>query len=170
MQTQFKTLIYFLVVIMMGLTVSSAASAEWPDYPDTCSATYYYDVALNSSVNGYIRPRDKDVFRITVPSAGTLTIYSSSVLPMDPNGKLMGSSCNKIAEHDDIDKNGSPPNYDFRIVKDVVAGYYWIEVSHDSYWWGQGSYTLYVDFDSATANTITASAGAGGSIAHVGAR
>jgi type IV pilus assembly protein PilY1 len=149
------------------VAVFSAAYAEVPDYPDTCSTSDYYDVALNSSVDGYIEPKDEDVFRIYVPSAGTLTIYTSSTLPMDPNGKLMKSGCKKIAEHKDIDRKGSPPDYNFRIVEDVTAGYYWIEVKHDS-GKGQGSYRLYVDFDGVSAHTITAGAGTGGSISPAG--
>jgi type IV pilus assembly protein PilY1 len=168
MQTQVKNIIYFLLIIFVGLALCSGVEAETPDYPDTCSTSDYYNVALNSAVNGYIEPKDKDVFRITVPSAGTLTIYSSSVLPMDPKGKLMKSGCKKIAEHNDIDKDGSPPDYNFQIVKDVSAGDYWIEVRHDSDK-GQGNYTLYVNFDSVTGHTITAGAGAGGSISPAGA-
>ena len=167
MQNQLKNTIYCLLVIFMGLVVCSAVFAETPDYPDTCSTTDYYDVALNSSTDGYIEPKDEDVFRITVPSPGTLTIYSTSSLPMDPKGKLLKSGCKKIAEHNDIDKNGSPPNYNFQIVKDVPAGDYWIEVKHDSNK-GQGNYTLYVDFDGVTAHTITASAESGGSMSPVG--
>jgi hypothetical protein len=167
MRNKLKNTIYFLLVIFMGLAVCSAVFAEAPDYPDNCSTTDYYDVALNSSIDGYIEPKDKDVFRIIVPSAGTLTIYTSSTLPMDPKGKLMQSGCKKIAEHNDIDKDGSPPNYNFQIVKDVPAGDYWIEVKHDSNK-GQGNYTLYVDFDGVTAHTITAGNGTGGSISPVG--
>lgn len=169
MQTQVKNIIYLLVIIFAGLTVCPGAYAETPDYPDTCSTTDYYEVALNSSVDGYIHPKDWDVFRITVPSAGTLTIYSSSTLPMDPRGVLTNDACQKIAAHDDIDRNGSPPNYNFRIVKDVSPGVYFIRVRHHTKKTGQGSYTLHVDFSSLTAHTISASAGAGGSISPAGA-
>ncbi|MGD8961626.1 MAG: PilC/PilY family type IV pilus protein [Desulfobacterales bacterium] len=167
MQNQLKNTIYCLLVIFMGLAICPAVFAETPDYPDECSTTDYYDVALNSSTDGYIEPKDKDVFRIYVPSAGTLTIYSTSTLPMDPKGKLMKSGCKKIAEHNDIDKDASPPNYNFQIVKDVPSGEYWIEVKHDSDK-GQGDYTLYVDFDAVTAHTITAANGAGGNISPIG--
>jgi type IV pilus assembly protein PilY1 len=166
-QTQVKDIIHLFVVIFTGLAICSGAYAESPDYPDKCSTTEYYDVALNSSTDGYIEPKDKDVLRITVPSPGTLTIYSSSTSPMDPNGKLMKSGCKKIAEHKDIDKNGSPPDYDFRIVEDVPAGEYWIEVKHDSNK-GQGNYILHVDFDGVSAHTITAGTGAGGSLSPAG--
>ena len=95
MQTKLSNLIILLAVLCVGLILCPPAAAEAPDYPDSCPSTY--DVALNSSVTGYSTPNDKDVFRITVPSAGTLTIYSSSAIPMDPKGLLGNSGCKRIA-------------------------------------------------------------------------
>ena len=66
MHTQIKKITYLLLVIFAGLAFSSGAYAENPDYPDNCSSPYV-DMALNSSIDGYITRRDIDVFRITVP-------------------------------------------------------------------------------------------------------
>ena len=163
MQTKLRNLILLLAFLCVGLMLCPAVDAEAPDFPSSCPSTY--DVALNSSLTGYITPDDKDVFRITVPSAGTLTIYSSSAIPMDPKAVLGNSSCTKIASHDDIDKKG--PNYNFRIVKDVPAGTYYVAVMHESNK-GQGNYRLHVDFDGGVSHNISASAGVGGSISPAG--
>ena len=154
-------------ILCMGFVILPGALAETPDYPDNCPSTQ--DVALNSSVNGHIDPGrilpyvpgDDDVFRITVPSAGTLTIYTSSSGWFDNEGKLMDAGCGTIAEHNNIDW---PWNPNFEIVQPVSAGTYYIEVEATNMFF-QGDYTLHVEFDGGVSNhTITASAGAGGSI------
>ena len=79
-------------------------------------------LSLNSPLTGRIDPaRDIDYFRLQVPVAGELTVYTTG--STDTVGRLENSSGSPLASNDD---GGVGTN--FRIVRDVTAGTYYIRV------------------------------------------
>jgi type IV pilus assembly protein PilY1 len=185
MNTQKITLSCLLTLIFLTGLYLPAVQAESPDYADSCY--YAGQIALNSTTNGYITKGyncrwyyghwtcysypDRDHFKIVVPEAGTLSIYTTNPAYnpiLDTAGSLYdSSSCNYwdiLAENDDVDP---PSNMNFSIVQEVSPGTYWLGVE-GGHWDMQGSYTLHVDFTGVHEHTITASAGAGGSISPAG--
>ena len=77
---------------------------------------------------------DEDVFRITVPSSGTLTVYTTGIT--DTYGYLLDSSGNQLASNDD---GGQSTNFSFSY--SVSAGTFYVRVRHYSPT-GTGSYTI----------------------------
>jgi len=185
MNTKQFTLTYLLTIFCLTGLFLPAAQAESPDFSDSCY--YAQEIALDSTTNGFIENQDcywtwsgwvcnnnadRDYFKIVVPDAGTLTIYTTdpSYNPaMDTMGRLYDDSdCDWwdiLAENDDADH---PSNTNFLIVQAVTPGTYWIRVQggNDNI---QGYYTLHVEFAGLNEHTITAAAGAGGSISPAGA-
>ena len=92
-------------------------------------------VDWGSSTSGSLSERDVDYFRVTMSSAGTLTVYTTG--RVDTEGAVLDSSGNILARDDD-DGEGS----NFRISVPVSAGIYYIRVEG----WGSatGDYTLHV--------------------------
>jgi len=185
MNIKLFTLTCLLTILILTGLYLPAVQAESPDYADSCG--YANELALNSTTNGYITKgyncwwsygrftcqtyADKDYFKIVVPEAGTLSIYTTNPAYspiMDTEGRLYDdNNCNYydiIAQNDDADY---PSNTNFSIVQTVSPGTYWIRVEGGHYDM-QGYYTLHVDFASLNPFTITASAGNGGSISPAG--
>jgi type IV pilus assembly protein PilY1 len=163
-----------VIVICLGFILPPLLLAENPDYSDGIAGDN--EMALNSTIDGYLEYKfpfgDSDYFRIVVPSQGTLTIYSESILPMDPDGALYAqppplTMWTVLASNGD--KNYGDNQLDFEIVQQVDPGTYHIQVHSSSA--TQGDYTLHVEFNGsgAVTHTITASAGSGGSISPAGA-
>lgn len=95
-------------------------------------------VSVNTSRAGVINSAgDYDYFRVSVPSNGTLTVYTTG--STDTYGHLKNSSGSDLASNDD---SGSA---NFRISVNVTAGTYYVAVRHYSST-GTGAYTLYVGF------------------------
>ncbi|WP_417914234.1 peptidoglycan DD-metalloendopeptidase family protein [Candidatus Electronema sp. JM] len=100
---------------------AAGAWAESPDYGNSISTAT--SVTLNSSKAGAIGyAGDWDYFRISVPSSGTLTVYTTG--STDTYGYLKNSSGTDLASNDD----SSDAN--FRISRTVTAGTYYVAVRH----------------------------------------
>jgi len=80
-------------------------------------------------------PGENDYFRIQVPRAGRLTVYTTGAI--DTYGHLLGPQCLEIAYDDD---EGSGVN--FRISRQVNPGNYYLRVTHFAAS-GVGRYTVY---------------------------
>ncbi len=97
---------------------------------------------LNSSLGGVIEEgADLDFFRIDLPSAGLLTLYSSGNL--DTVANLLSANGSNLAVNDD---GGSGRN--FLINRNVDAGTYYLRVR--SYSTLTGSYTAHVAINNVT--------------------
>jgi len=84
-------------------------------------------INLNSTTSGNIgEPGDKDYFKIVVPSAGALTI--TTIGDTNIEGALYDSSGNSVSYNDDDGVNSN-----FKILKLLRAGTYYIKVEGDSY-------------------------------------
>jgi len=120
------------------LTVGFVASAPpADDHGNTCDTAT--TVNVNSTRAGTIGTAgDIDYFRISVPSAGTLTVSTTGAT--DTYGFLKNASCATLASNDDY--NG---DRNFRISSTVQAGTYYVAVRHYSST-GTGAYTLTVGF------------------------
>ena len=96
---------------------------------------------LNSPLTGRISPAgDIDYFRVQVTASGQLTLETTGSL--DTVGRLENSSGSTLASNDD-----SGVGSNFRIVRDVTAGTYYIRVT--GYRSKTGSYTLQASMGSA---------------------
>lgn len=92
--------------------------------------------ALPSATSGRIETgQDVDFFRFQVPSRGSVEIRTSGSL--DTLGALYDSSGTRLATNDD-----SGSGYNFRIVRTLSAGTYYVAVQ--SYGSGTGAYTLHL--------------------------
>ncbi|MCB4763637.1 MAG: pre-peptidase C-terminal domain-containing protein, partial [Sulfurovum sp.] len=95
-------------------------------------------IDLNSTTSGSIEiDRDKDWFKIQIPSRGTLVVETTG--STDTNGSLYNVDGDEIATDDN---NGSDNN--FRIEHNVTAGIYYVKVKHSSAS-STGSYELVSD-------------------------
>ena len=130
-------------VLRVDFTTGGGGGGGTDDHGNT-SATAT-TVTPNSSTNGTLSPAgDVDFFRVQVTSAGTLTIFTTG--STDTMGRLIDSSGVELANNDDfLDLN-------FRIVRTVAAGTYFIEVRHYSSA-GTGAYVLRVDFTGTPSTT-----------------
>ena len=98
-------------------------------------------LSLNSPLTGRISPAgDIDYFRVQVTTSGELTVETTGSL--DTVGRLENSSGSTLASNDD-----SGVGSNFRIVRDVTAGTYYIRVT--GYRSKTGSYTLQASMGSA---------------------
>lgn len=119
---------YFLAVQSFGQSSTGAYSVSVSsptggggDAGDSCQTAQA--ISYPSTVAGSISPAsDLDFFRFTVPSTQTVTISASS--NFDSFGQLRDQNCLLIAEDDD--SNG---NLNFRIVRTLSAGSYFLRVS-----------------------------------------
>ena len=95
-------------------------------------------VAVPASVAEELTNRDRDYYRIDLPSDGRLTLHSSS--DIDTVGRLEDATGTRLTTDNDSGKGRN-----FRISRDVTAGTYYLMVR------GRGSstgrYTLHADFD-----------------------
>ncbi len=83
-------------------------------------------ITLNTSISGRIDSRgDEDYFRIIIPSAGSLRVYTTG--NMDSYGYLIDSA-NNIIDYDD----DSGSFYNFSIEENVGTNTYYIRVRHYS--------------------------------------
>src|SRR5207249_179353 len=125
-----------LILLSLLVLFVSPAFAVADDHGNTCDTAT--TVNVNSTRPGSIETAgDYDYFRISVPSAGTLTVYTTGTT--DTYGFLKNASCTTLASNDDYgDRN-------FRIVSTVTAGTYFVAVRHYSST-GTGVYTLNVAF------------------------
>jgi Tfp pilus tip-associated adhesin PilY1 len=140
MQKKNNLIIYslmFINLIVFIFPVVSYARTEWQGA--NCGSVT--TVALNSSTPDSITvQKTTNYYGVNVTAPGTLVVYTKG--KMNTYGYLRNSSCNKLAEHDNIAKK----NKNFRITYDVTtAGMYYIAVENSSKK-KTGSYTLYVDF------------------------
>lgn len=80
-----------------------------------------HTLPLNSSLEESIDEGEVDELQITVTDSGQLTVYSTE--SMDLYGRLLDSSGNELASHDEISNLGSKHS--------VSAGTYHVRVWHD---------------------------------------
>ena len=108
------------------------------------------EVGLNSSTEGKIGSRgDIDFFKITLPNKKRVSIHTEG--STDMFGELFDANGTKLAQHDDIDHNGG--NKNFKIVKELNAGVYYIKARH--YYRNQvGNYLLKVSSEDLEADTV----------------
>ncbi len=94
-------------------------------------------IGVNTSVSGSIGAAgDQDYFRITLNTAGTLTVYTTG--STDTFGRLLDGNGVELTNNDDA------TDLNFRISRSVSAGTYYIAVRHYSSS-GTGSYVLRVE-------------------------
>ncbi len=92
------------------------------DHGDSCAEATPVDV--NSTTPSEFETFwDQDYFRIILPTAGSLTVYSLGAA--DTNGILKDASCSDIASNY---RDGE--NWNFRITRELDAGTYYVEVSN----------------------------------------
>ncbi|SLM28031.1 hypothetical protein MTBBW1_1230002 [Desulfamplus magnetovallimortis] len=138
----------FVAVNSAGTTYGSdqtftTTALATDDYGDNCTSAQV--ININSTIAGEIEiGDDSDHFKITLPSQGTLQVYTSGDL--DTLGDLKNAACTDIADDDD---DGDSLN--FLISEDLSAGTYYIAVR--SYMSSIGTYTLNTEFTSVAGNT-----------------
>ena len=117
------------------------------DYGDTISEAT--EVSLGSSTSGSLSEGDIDYFRVTISSAGFLTVSTTG--SVDTEGAILDSSGTVL---DDDDDDGEGRN--FRVSVPVSAGTYYIAVEG----WGAdtGDYTLDVQYQEQKADETLAGA------------
>ncbi|MBM3852705.1 MAG: hypothetical protein FJ399_06075, partial [Verrucomicrobia bacterium] len=102
-------------------------------------------ISVPSSTNGAINSAgDLDYFRVQVSSATTLVVYTTG--STDTYGRLLDSNGAVLASNDDA------TDLNFRLVRSLSAGTYFIEVRHYSQG-GTGAYVLRVEAPAATGTT-----------------
>ncbi len=141
---RFRIMILFvgIMFIFTGLAFAGLNISADDHGNSSTSAT---SMSLNSTKNGNIeRGGDYDYFKVQVTSSGTLTVYTTG--STDTYGYLNNSSNTNIAYNDDA--SGSS-NRNFKIVKPVSSGTYYIAVRHYSTT-KTGVYTLNVNFTAST--------------------
>lgn len=115
------------------------------DHGNNCSGAT--TMAVNSSKTGVIGTAgDWDYFKVTVPSAGTLTAYSTGTT--DTYGYLKNSSCTNVKGDDDT---GEGNNFSFSST--VATGTYYIAVRHYSST-SVGAYGLRVNFTTTNSSSF----------------
>ena len=95
-------------------------------------------VGLPSVTGGWLDPDDEDYFRIELEVAGQLTVHSEGWI--DAEGRLLDEDGDFIAS-----ASGGAADFNFRIVRDMVAGTHFVRV-HERLS-RAGAYTLHVDFE-----------------------
>lgn len=134
------------LIVSGGLTC--AVSSEADDHGNDCA--HADAAALDGTTAGRIDPpSDQDFFRISVGSAGTLTVQSSGSSTLNPSGTLLDANCVAIAASDDV------AGREFSIVRTVSAGTYYVGVAASGAT-TLGDYTLGTAFTPATGGTSSA--------------
>ncbi|MGD9032336.1 MAG: PilC/PilY family type IV pilus protein [Desulfobacteraceae bacterium] len=124
---------------------------------DPGSATF---VNCNSATAGNLETGgNEDYFQIDLSGDGIFTVYTTGTT--DTIGTLMDSSPAILTQD-----NNSGTGTNFSIQRNLVAGTYYVAVSHNDGVAGTGAYTLNVDCD--LTHSIWATAGFGGSISPEG--
>jgi hypothetical protein len=126
-----------------ALRVEFSTTTTSPDDHGNTTATATA-VTVGSSTNGVMNTSDDvDYFRVQLTGSGTLTVYSTG--SMDTVGSLLDSNGTVLATNDDY------TDLNFRIVRSVAAGTYYISVR--GYGGQTGSYVLRVEFSGAPTTT-----------------
>lgn len=136
-------------LIVAGGAPCSVTTDVGDDYGNTCATAV--NVLANGATSGHIETgSDVDFLKVTLGSAGTLTLTSGSLTDsLDPIGTLYDSGCNQIASDDD---GAGIPN--FRISRVLGAGAYYLRVS--SFNGTTGGYVVTESFaPSSTQTTVT---------------
>ena len=110
------------------------------DFSDTCENAV--PINLGSQIEAKIDvPGDEDNFLLNIPTDGTLTIYSTSVI--DTYVTIKDKDCNILIENDNA---GGDNN--FRVVQHLSQGTYRVAVRCANSLDGMGDYILNVSFES----------------------
>ncbi|MFM8330277.1 MAG: PPC domain-containing protein, partial [Candidatus Methylumidiphilus sp.] len=134
----------FGVVSGSGASNPRTFTALVDDHVNSCTGATA--VAVNTSKTGNIESAgDYDYFKIQVPSAGTLKVYSTG--STDTYGYLKNASCADISGGSN--DNQSSTNKNFLISKSVTTGTYYVAVRHYSAT-DSGGYVFNVSFTAST--------------------
>ncbi|MCB4743944.1 MAG: PPC domain-containing protein, partial [Sulfurovum sp.] len=110
-----------------------------PDHPDTRDTAVLIDPP-NSTTSGSIEVAgDEDWFKIVIPTAGTLTVYTTG--STDTEGFLYDANGTQLTFSDDMRSS----DHNFGISKPLTAGTYYVKVKHHSST-EIGSYLLITSF------------------------
>ena len=93
-------------------------------------------VGVPSTTEGWLDPEDEDYFRIELDTAGELTVRSEGWI--NAEGHLLDAEGETIA-------SASGEDYNFRMVRDLDAGTYYVRV--DEKFSRPGAYAVRVEFD-----------------------
>ncbi|MCB4779008.1 MAG: pre-peptidase C-terminal domain-containing protein, partial [Sulfurovum sp.] len=104
-------------------TGTGADGSSFDDYGNTISTAT--SINPNSTISGSIEVvGDNDYFKIVVPTAGTLTVYTSG--QTDTEGFLYNAKNHRVASNDDSNTS----DHNFKISKFIAAGTYYVRVRH----------------------------------------
>ncbi|MCY4060051.1 MAG: hypothetical protein OXG44_18865, partial [Gammaproteobacteria bacterium] len=106
-------------------------------------------IGLPSVTTGWLDPGDDDYFRIELEQTGQLTIHSEGWI--NAEGRLLDGEGDLIAS----DSDGAV-DYNFRIVRDLEAGTYFVSVHERSS--SPGAYTLRAELEAASPDLVVESA------------
>ena len=95
-------------------------------------------IALPSVTPGWLDPDDEDFFRIELEQSGQLTIHSEGWI--DAEGRLLDGEGDLIVSDSD-----SAADFNFRMIRDLDAGTYFVEVQEYSS--RPGAYTVHASFE-----------------------
>jgi pimeloyl-ACP methyl ester carboxylesterase len=136
---------YTLVSSFSGTSTPSTPPPTTSTDDHGSSPTGATPIEPNSRTPGNIETAgDNDYFRITIPSSGTLTVYTTGTT--DTYGYLLNNGAQELASNDD---DGDAEN--FTITRVVTAGTYYVRAK--AYSTGIGAYTLVSSFSTAS-NTV----------------
>ena len=100
-------------------------------------------VGIPSATAGWLDPDDEDYFRIDLTESGELTVHSEGWI--NAEGRLLDEDGDFIASD-----SASGADYNFRIVRDVDAGTYFVRI-HERFS-RPGTYTVHADFEAHVAD------------------
>ena len=98
-------------------------------------------VGVPSATGGWLESGDQDYFRIELDQSGELTVHSAGWI--NAEGRLLDEDGDLIASDSDSDAD-----YNFRIVRDLDAGTYFVRV-HERFR-RPGAYAVHIDFEAKT--------------------
>lgn len=140
----------YLCLLTIGIFSYSANSIA--DVSSKCPSNS--NLTLNGSLNEAIDySGDKDSYRITIPSDGNLTVYTTG--STDTFGSLRSSNCLVLQSNNNI--NGGRER-NFSMTRNVTAGTYYLIVRHASTT-KTGNYTLMNTFTPTTSSPSVDSVG-----------
>ena len=102
-------------------------------------------VGVPSTTVGWLDPDDEDYFRIDLTESGELTVHSKGWI--NAEGRLLDEDGDFIASDSD-----SGADFNFRIVRDVAAGTYFVRI-HERFS-RPGAYTVHADFEAHVADLV----------------